>query len=299
MTRRLLLIYTQCITSPGVRSVAILPENRILLASTHASNLARRAIPEGGADDPVLAVYNLDQVQVPPSGRKRVILRRAPAAVFALELGRHTIPGEMLLHYRLNIHSYSPDVAVPFFGSHADQLVALQTSSYLIQSDSTGFRVALRHILLIPVAKLLCHVGTTEGRRTRYIQWNDWGATESCRLPDPRFSDLFRSAISGSRFIPFPESHNFISVWDFSRARARAAQLRTRVLEPVPCIQKEVALPIEITGRVITAISEDVIVICEASIVALSCGSFTLTVSFLVSYLRGEGVSSCFLDFLC
>jgi len=122
VTRRLELIHTQCITSPTVRSVVFLPENRILLGATHTKDLARHAALGGVADGPILAVYNLDQVPVPALGSKR--LKPAPAVIFFLELGRDLISADMFLHHRLYDHS-SPEAAVPFFGSPADQLLVV------------------------------------------------------------------------------------------------------------------------------------------------------------------------------
>ncbi|KAI0292830.1 hypothetical protein B0F90DRAFT_221443 [Multifurca ochricompacta] len=261
------------ITSNDIRSVALLPRNRILLASTRADDLIRDEGLDGLANSSVLAVYDLEQVHAsrPHWGR------RFPVAVFALELGHNVVPVDMALHYRLDIHSYSPEVAAPFFNAPMEQLVALQTSNLLKASDDRGdrryeatraFGIPLCHILLIPIAKLLSYLNAVDERRTRYIQWNDWGATGTRRVPEPHFSPLFRGALSGSRFIPLPESHSFIGIWDFSRSRA--AHLRLRHSESVPCVQRDVALPIEIKGQVTAAISEDVIVICEACIIALS-----------------------------
>ena len=261
--RRAILTHTQCFTSTGVRSVAFLPENRFLVASTNTGGLSRGPIRDGIAGGPVLAMYNLDQELV--SGNQRG--RYHPIAIFALELGRDIIPFDMHLHYHLNNHSYPPGVTVPFFRSPADQIVALESSSHLKPLNSRGPGFPLRHILLIPIAKLLYHVSTIEDMGTRYIQWNDWGATGTRRVP-PQWPLCCCNAVSGSRFIPRPESRNFINVWDFSRARV--AQLQIRVSDSVPCVEREVALPIGISGRVIAAIGEDVIVIREVSIVALS-----------------------------
>jgi len=253
-----------CITSTGVRSFAFLPENRILLASIHTRDLLRHAdlrwVVEV-VDGPALAVYNLDH-DVSASWPKQ--RRPIPIAIFALELGHDIIPIDMLLHYRLNVHSYSPEVAVPFFGSPADQLVALQTSGHLKPSDARGLVLQLRHILIIPIAKLLHHIGTTVNNRTSYISWKDWGPTGTHRVPDPRFSHHFQSALSGPRFIPRPEMHNFVRVWDFSRADI--APHSVHISEPVPCIEIEAKLPAEIMGRVTAAISEDVIVLHETRI---------------------------------
>jgi hypothetical protein len=232
-----------------------------LLASTNTRGIIW---DDSIADGPVLAVYILDPVPAPERQQGKPL----PVAIFALELGRDIIPFRMHLHYHLNVHSYPSESAVPFFSSPADHIVALETSNHLKPLNARrGFAFPLRHILLIPIARLLYHVGTTENARTCYIQWDDWGATGTRRVPASWPSHCCNAA-SGSRFIPRPESRNFIGVWDFSRARV--AQLQTCVPESVPCVQREVALPINIQGSFIAAISEDVIVIREASIVALS-----------------------------
>ena len=267
----MILTHTQRILCTGVQSGAFLPENRFLLASTSITGIIR----DGSiADGPILAVYILDPVPAP----ERQGGKPLPVAIFALELGRDVIPFRMQLHYHLNVHSES---AVPFFSSPADHIVALETSNHLKPLNARrGFAFPLRHILLIPIAKLLSHVSLTENVRPCYIQWDDWGATGTRRVPASWPSHCC-NALSGSRFIPRPESCNFIGVWDFSRARV--AQLQTFVPESVPCIQREVALPNNIQGSFIAAISEDVIVIREASIVALS------------SYFCPTGLPSCHL----
>jgi len=234
-------------------------------------------------DGPVLAVYDLDQVHATASMRVRSF--PAPAAIFALELG-YVIPIDMRLHYRLNSPSYSPEVAVPFFGSPAEQLVALQTSSRVYSTCGVRIGPLLHQILLIPITRLLCHLRPTRNRQTRYIQWNDWGATGTRRAPDPQFSHLARNALSGSRFIPRFESRNSICIWDFSRPRVTPFQILAseyaprvqreiglptgiigraiEVSESASCVQREVILPIDIVGKVTAAISEDVIVISES-----------------------------------
>ena len=95
--------------------------------------------------------------------------------------------------------------------------------------------------------------------RICYIQWNDWAAS-GLRVPT-----LWPSRCCNTVIAPRPESHNFVGVWDFSRACV--AQLQICVFESVSCVQREDALLIKILGRVAAAISEEVIVICEASIV--------------------------------
>ena len=217
-------------------------------------------MPDSIAHVPVLAVFNLNTV--PLTGHQQVqVTQKMPVVMFVLELGRDVIPIDMNLHYRLNIHSYSAVVAVPFFSSRADHIIALETINRL-RTPFDGL-LHLRHIIIIPIAKLMYHVGTAEKKETCcVVQWGDWGATGICRLPAPSLS-LCCNAVSGSRFIPYPQSTDIIGVWDFSRAQARVSQLNTAA-------SKEIAPPAGISGIVTTALSEDVIVIHEASIIASS-----------------------------
>lgn len=243
--------------------MAFLPENRILVAS-HSTDLVCAQVPDSIASGPVLAVFNLNAI--PLTGDQQVT--QTPVAMFGL--GRDIV--DMHLHYRPNTHSYSPEVAVPFFSSPADHIIALETTNQLVTRDSRSLGIvhALRHIVLIPIVKLLYHVGTAEKEGTCcFVQWDDWGATGTCRLPAPPPS-LCRNGVSSSQFIPYRESCGVIGVCDFSHAQARVAQLQTSVLESVPCARKEVHLPVGILGSATAALSEDAIVICEASIVATS-----------------------------
>jgi hypothetical protein len=235
-------------------------------------------------------VYDLDKV--PDHGQHQ----QTPVAVFALEFGRDVVPRRMELHFRLNVHSYSPEVAVPFFGASTEQLLALQMAGFLRPQQENPSRrgIVFRQILLIPITKLLSHVPAADDRQPRHVQWDDWGATGTCRLPAPPMMN--RISLSGSRFIPRLGLQDVIRVWDFSRTRV--AQLQLRDPESNPYIPKEVALPTGITGGVDVAISEDVIVICEASLfLALRFSQFTLITAsfFLVLPLRGESASSRFL----
>jgi hypothetical protein len=241
----------------------------MLVASTHATELVCAQVSDSIARGPVLAVFNLHTIPL----TKHQQVTQTPVVIFALELGRDIVPFDTRMHYRPNTHSYSPEVAVPFFSSPADHIIALETTNSLrAPRDLLVIPLVgpLRQIVLIPISKLLYHVGTAEKKGTCCVlQWNDWGATGICRVPAPQPS-LGRNAVSGSRFIPHLQSSNFIGVWDFSRAQARVAQLQTSVSESVPCSRKEVALPAGISGRVTAALSEDAIVIHEASIVAPS-----------------------------
>jgi len=241
--------------------MAFLPENRILVAS-HSTDLVCAQVPDSIASGPVLAVFNLHAI--PLTGDQQVT--QTPVAMFGL--GFDTI--DMHLHYRPNTHSYSPEVVVPFFSSPADHIIALETTNELVTPRGLGTIRALRDIVLIPIVKLLYHVGTAEKEGTCcFVQWDDWGATGICRLPAPPPS-LCRNGVSGSQFIPYSESCGVIDVCDFSHAQARVAQLQTSVLESVPCARKEVHLPAGILSSATAALSEDAIVIHEASIVAPS-----------------------------
>lgn len=239
--------------------MAFLPEDRILVASTRATDLSCVEVPDSIARGPALAVFKLHAV--PLTGHQQVT--QLPVSMFALELGRDIVPFDMQLHYRPNTHSYSPDVVVPFFSSQADHIIALETTNHLRLSDDTlGLVLPLRHIIIIPIAKLLHHVRTAEKKGTCcFVQWDDWGATGISRLPALRPSQCC-NAVSGSRFIPHPQSCDVIGVWDFSRAQARVSQHHISV-------SKEVALPagISSSGVATAALSEDAIVLHEASIV--------------------------------
>jgi hypothetical protein len=247
--------------------MAFLPENRILVASAHATELACAQVPDSITHGPVLAVFNLHVI--PLAGHQQVT--QTPVVIFALELGRDIIPFDMHLHYRPNTHSYSPEVAVPFFSSPADHIIALETINHLRTLHSRDpVTIPLHQIVLIPIAKLLYHVSAAEKKGACCVlEWNDWGATGICRVPAPRPS-LCRNAFSGSQFIPHPQSYNIIGVWNFSRAQARIAPIQTSASESFPCARREVALPASISGSITAALSEDAIVIHEASIVTPS-----------------------------
>lgn len=248
--------------------MAFLPGNRILVASKRAKELlVCDQVPDSIARSPVLAVFNLNAI--PLTGHQQVT--QIPVVILALELGLDIVPFDMHLHYRPNTHSYSPQVAVPFFSSPADHIVALETTNHFNFTYSRDpVVIPLRQMVLIPIAKLLYHVGAAEKKGTCCVlQWDDWGATGVYRAPAPR-SSLCRNAVSGSRYIPHHQSSNVICVWDLSRSQARVGQLQTDVSESLPCARKEVALPAGISGSVTAALSEDAIVIHEASIVAPS-----------------------------
>src|SRR6266702_282165 len=119
-----LLIYTKSSSSDAIQSVSFLPDNRFLLVTTRVGDLAKDATLERLGNCPVLAVYDLDQAST--SQHEGV---SSPIAVFSLELGNESDSGEMALYYRLrvDIHSYSDEVAVPLFRSPSYQLIALKT----------------------------------------------------------------------------------------------------------------------------------------------------------------------------
>ncbi|KAH9073386.1 hypothetical protein EDB83DRAFT_2541231 [Lactarius deliciosus] len=109
-----------------IQSVTFLPENRLLLATTSLGDRAKDVILGPYGHRPVLEVYDLDRVSA--SQHEGV---PTPIVVFSLEVGDEfdSDPVEEL-HYYLNIHSYSDEVAVPFFSSPSEQLVALGTHSF-------------------------------------------------------------------------------------------------------------------------------------------------------------------------
>jgi len=207
-------------------------------------------------------MYNLDQVPVPSSSSKR--RKPPPAVLFALESVRGVVLTDVSLRCRSNAHSYSSEVAVPFFGSPADDIVSLHC---LLPPDSGHIALVSDYTLLFPISTLLKHVGTTNNRQPepRHIQWDDCGAL----LPKTHHSfaapNWDRNLLSGSRFLSCPDMRKRIQVWDFGRARV--IRHRTSDSESVPFVREEVALPTEISGWVDVAIAEDVIVLYEASII--------------------------------
>lgn len=170
----------------------------------------------------------------------------------------------MSLRCRINGHPYSSEVAVPFFGSPADDIVALRC---LLPPDWGHVALVLDLTLIFPISTLLKHVGTTSNRQPepRHIQWDDWGALvhrahRSFAAPCGNQNILF-----GSRFLSCRGLGEPIQVWDFGRARV--LQLQTPDSESGPFVREEVALPTEISGVVDAAIAEDIIVIYGVSIV--------------------------------
>jgi hypothetical protein len=110
----MILTLSQCIMSMDVQSVALLPENRISPASTW--------------------------IRYSVLGHQRG--SRLPAAMFALEFGARPY-SDMNLHYHFNVHLYLPEMAIPFFSSLADQIVALETSTRRKPLDARNFAVTI------------------------------------------------------------------------------------------------------------------------------------------------------------
>jgi hypothetical protein len=200
-------------------------------------------------------MYNLDQVPIP--SLKSTRRKPPPAVLFALECVHGAVLTDISLLYRINAHSYSSELAVPFFCSPEDDIVSLRYSSLL------NLRIS-PHTLLFPISTLLKHVVTTNDRqpKTRHIQWDDWGAAKtSFSYPAIYHQNL----LSGTRFLNPPFAHECFDIWDLGCARLM--QHRTSDSESVPFVRGEVVLPTEISGWVDVAIAEDVIVIYEASII--------------------------------
>ncbi|KAI9450775.1 hypothetical protein BJY52DRAFT_158494 [Lactarius psammicola] len=248
------------ITPKNVRSVSFLPENRILVSTAFLTDdFAPGATPNGHGKRAALVMYDLDQT---PASQQQGAAA-PPVTVFALELGHDIIPVHLNLYYHPNIHPNSHEVAVPFFSAPTDQLIALQATGMLTDDRS----IVLGHVLLIPLVKLTSHIGSTSAgdTPTRYIPWNNWASIGIRRVPDPNLSGYFRHALSGSRFIPRPETGDLvdvIDVWDFSRAGV-VLESQRRDREFLPCVQKQLILPSQIEERVVAMISEDAVVIRE------------------------------------
>ena len=200
-------------------------------------------------------MYNLDQVPIP--SLKSTRRKPPPAVLFAVECVDGAVLTEISLLYRINAHSYSSELAVPFFGSPADDIVCLRYSSLLKSRMS-------RHTLFFPISTLLKHVATTNDRqpKTRRIQWDDWGAVKTF-FSYPAI--YHQNLLSGTRFLSPPAAYECFDIWDLGCARLM--QHQTSDSESVPFVREKVVLPTEISGWVHAAIAEDVIVIYEASII--------------------------------
>lgn len=275
-----LLIYTKSSSSDAIRSVSFLPHNCFLLATTRVVDLTKDATLEGIGNCPVLVVYDLSQVST--SQHEGV---SSPIAVFSLNvmddlqfvntLAPYWLqsvfdPGEMELYYRFGIHSYSDEVAVPFFSSSAEQLIALQTNGLRrrchVEADSPGDTPRLCRILLIPISKFMSHIdgAAADNMPVRYIPWNDWGATGTGWAPDPHILRCLRGShqVSSSRIIPGHKTTGFVDVWDFSRARVAQHEPQSYRRNILPCVRTQVALPIHLSeeGYRPWAITEDAII---------------------------------------
>lgn len=202
---------------------------------------------------PALVMYNLDQT----SASQQKGVAATPIAVFALELGHEIIPIYLELHYCLNTYPYSREAAVPFFSDPEHHLIALRANGML---GGTDRHILLTQVLLIRIVRLTSHIGTSGANvtPTRYIPWNNWGPISTRRVPN---TVSFQNVLSGSRFIPRPHTEVSVDIWDFSRAGLTSERCDR---ESLPCVRKQLALPDQITGRVVAMISEDAIVICEA-----------------------------------
>ncbi|KAH9020499.1 hypothetical protein EDB85DRAFT_1896146 [Lactarius pseudohatsudake] len=250
------------IASDALQSVSFLPDNRFLLVTTRAADLRDSEDPilKGLGKSPVLVMYDLDQASRSQRENDSSLL-----TVFSLKLGEKSDSYKMALYYRPNIHSYSDDVAVPFFRSPSDQLIALKTSGFC-----DDIPLPPRRVLLIPIVRLTSHIdgpGPASGNAaTRYIPWNDWGATSSRWVPGPSLAwrPSFHGSLSGSRFIPGFIGTDFIRVWDFSRAEVAQLEPQPCDRKSLPHVKKQVAPPIRYDT---VAISEDAL-ICQSSVIS-------------------------------
>jgi len=171
-------------------------------------------------------------------------------------------PGKMLLDYRLDIHSYSNGVAVPFFRSPSQHLISLRTH------DRYNY-VAPHRLLLFPMNSITSHIGSAAagGVPTRVIPWNDWGAPRFRWVADEHFP-FSRKFISNSRFMPHPPTRTAVVTWDFSRVGVTRLEPQRCNYENFPYVETQVALPIQITQRdgIPGAITEDALICWARSI---------------------------------
>ncbi|KAI9433087.1 hypothetical protein BJY52DRAFT_843004 [Lactarius psammicola] len=184
------------------------------------------------------------------------------ASTFCLSpLGNGSDSATMTLYFCLDIHSYSDDVAVPFFRSPSDELIALQTKGYW---DDITLTMRSRRVLLIPIVSLTSHIdgATADNVPMRYIPWNDWGATGTRWAPGRGILRHFHGSgsLSSSRSIPELWATKFVDVWDFSRARVAQLEPQQCDREFLPCVRTQVALPIQMTRFDTVVISEDALI---------------------------------------
>jgi hypothetical protein len=285
--------------------VSFLPENRFLLATNLLSDLSKDAIPGKHGYFPVLVVYDLDQAST--SQHDDI---SSPIAIFSLE-GQVRVASQMILYYPSNIHSYSDEVAVPFFRSPSDELIALQTDDTWDSDDGT-----LTHILLIPIVRLTSYIaGAAAGDVPMcYIPWSEWGAIGTRWTTGPYELSLFRGSLSGSRFIPNPKQpRKFVNVgvWDFSRARVRVAQLEPprksdrgfvcceKTYQLLPSVQTDVLLPTPLVGHAHIAISEDALIFQARSINPHRIARLIVSPCDAISAITSPRHISSFFEFYC
>jgi hypothetical protein len=297
-----LLIYTKSSSSDAIQSVSLLLDNRFLLATTRVGDLSKDAILEGVGNCPVLAVYDLDQLSA--SQHQGV---SSPIVIFSLNftgdlrfnpydtlvphfLRMNLDPGKMELYYRFNIHSYSDEVAVPFFSSPSEQLIGLRTNGFRPQFGDVSDDPGWSRILLIPIVKLTSHIdgAAADNVPIRIVPWKDWGASTGW-APDSQLLCWLRGSlqVSSSRIIPGPPIRDFVDVWDFSRARV--AQLGPQHCRPenLPCVQTRVALPKQMKEYHPMGITEDAVVcqVCGVNLVPIArlidshCGAISTGLS--------------------
>ena len=269
--------------------MSILPENLLLVATSRLSDLSKDTILGERGYFPVLAVYDLDQAST--SQEDGVI---SPIAAFSLDVGDEFDLSQMALYYRPNIHSYSEEVAVPFFTSPSDELIALQTNG--VWNNGT-----LTDILLIPMVRLTSHIARAAAGDVsmRYVPWSDWGASGTRWVDGPYELSPFRGSLSGSRFIPDPKPPKFVDIWDFSRACV--AQLE---LEPqsgpdlLHCVQTQATLPMPLAaGHTPVAISEDALIFQARGINLLHIFRLTVAHRDAISTITSPRHISSFFEF--
>lgn len=242
--------------------MSFLPENRLLVATTRVGDLVDDITLSkyGFGGCPVLAVYDLDPVSTSqPEGIS------SPIAVFTLELEDEGDFCGMELYSRPDIQPHWGEVDVPFFRSPSDQLIALQ-------ANVSWNHTILTRILLIPIVTLTSHIADPAAGSVplRVIPWDDWGAMGTWWAPGLFDRCHFRGSLSGSRFIPDPKQPKFVEVWDFSCALVAQLEPQQSDGEVLPCVQTQVALPMQLAGHTPIAISEDAL-ICQVRGINLLC----------------------------
>lgn len=234
--------------------MSFLPENRLLLATTRVGDVVDDVILSkyGYGSRPALVVYDLDPAST--SQHERV---SSPIAVFTLELEDEGDLCGMELYSRPDIQPNWGKVAVPFFRSPSDQLIGLQ-------ANLSWNHTILTRILLIPIVTLTSHIADPAANDVplRVIPWDYWGAMGTRWASGLFDSCHFRGSLSGSRFILDPKQPKFVEVWDFSCALVAQLESQQSDGEVLPCVQTQVALPMQLAGHTPMAISEDAL-ICQ------------------------------------